>query len=397
MRFLIASELPSRIRYYPGLLHIFRLVWYSPFLYTGGRLQPISHSMKSTVLIDAERLRSPANGLGQVSLNLSRELMQLRSDYWRPVFLVPKHRQDILGETAEIEVAGWKRRHLPQFGRRFGLWHVTHQDSVFCPNPGTRYVLTIHDLNFLKEKSPEKAAKRLAKVQALVDGATWITTISEFTRGVVEEHLHLGDTPVTVIYNAPCTDPDLTAARPPNVPDDEFLLALGVVRPKKNLHVLMGFLARVEDVKLVIAGNNESDYLDRLLSEAQEHGVLDRVVVTGEVSEAEKLWLLQNCKALTFPSLLEGFGLPVIEAMSYGKPVFCSHLTSLPEIGGDAAYYWHDFNPDSMATVYKDGMAALEADPDGANKLRARAAEFNWADAAKRYGDLYETILAEQD
>ncbi len=352
--------------------------------------------MPANVLIDAERLRSPANGLGQVALHLSRGLLEVRSDRWQPVFLVPKDRQDILGSSVETEVAGWRRRHLPRFGRRFDLWHVTHQDSVFQPNPGTPYILTIHDLNFLKEKSPEKAARRLTKVQALVDGATRITTISEFTRSVVEEHLRVGDTPIDVIYNAPCTNPDLVPSRPSDVPD-EFLLALGVVRPKKNLHVLMAFLARIDNLKLVIAGNTDSDYLDLILAEAETHGVSDRVVIAGMVSEAEKAWLLQNCKALMFPSLLEGFGLPVIEAMSCGKPVFCSYLTSLPEVGGDYAHYWHDFDPDSMAAVYKNGMTEFEADPEGAAKLRARANEFNWADAAKQYGAVYEQVLAEQD
>ena len=78
---------------------------------------------------------------------------------------------------------------------------------------------------------------------------------------------------------------------------------------------------------------------------------LRHVHVLTDVSEAEKAWLLAHCRAFVFPSLLEGFGLPPIEAMGFGKPVIVARRTALPEVCGEAAAYWDDFDPQAMRAV----------------------------------------------
>lgn len=351
--------------------------------------------MPARVLIDVERLRLPNCGLGQVALNLGREYLAHPADSWQPVFLIPEERADIYGCAIDYVPVTWKRRYLPRLGRRFDLWHVLHQDAAYLPHPDTPYILTIHDLNFLEEKSPQKAAKRLAKVQKLVDGAALITVISNFTRSIIEKHLQLGATPVEVVYNGLCTDASELAQRPDSIPEGNFLFSLGVVRRKKNLHVLIGMLARLENLNLVIAGNTRGDYLDVILKAARAEGVESRVIVAGEVDNAQKVWLFEHCDAFVFPSLFEGFGLPLVEAMSFGKPVFCSARTSLPEVGGDEAFYWHHFDADYMADVYRRGMQKFAADAGSSARLQARAAQFSWRAAARRYGELYERVLAE--
>ncbi|MEM6638269.1 MAG: glycosyltransferase family 1 protein [Pseudomonadota bacterium] len=351
--------------------------------------------MTATVLIDVERLRSPANGLGQVARHLGSALLDCHSELWRPVFLMPPGGEHRLGESVDHISADWRRRHFPSLGRRFDLWHVTHQDAAFLPPRDTPCLLTIHDLNFLTEKTLTKARRRLARVQRLVDRAARITTISAFTREVVLEHLRIGARPVDVVPNAPCLATGLTPERPNGAPEGPYVLALGVVRPKKNLHVLPAFLSEVPGTGLCVAGNTDSTYVDRVRSEAQKYGVSDRVHVLGEVSESEKQWLLQQCEALVFPSRLEGFGLPVIEAMSHGKPVFCSRCASLPEIGGDAAFYWETFDPASMARVFNEAMARFATDDALAERCRSRAAEFSWPAAARAYGAIYTSMLSE--
>ena len=93
---------------------------------------------------------------------------------------------------------------------------------------------------------------------------------------------------------------------------------------KKNFHVLPRIL-KGNDYRLVIAGNISSNsYCAEILEQAREWGVESRVTITGPVSEPVKQWYLQNCDAFVFPSIAEGFGLPVIEAMRYGKPIFTS-------------------------------------------------------------------------
>ena len=91
------------------------------------------------------------------------------------------------------------------------------------------------------------------------------------------------------------------------------------------------------------------------------------------------------------PSLAEGFGAPVVEAMSFGKPVFLSPYTSLPEIGGDAAFYFSSFNSDQMHTVFENGMA--EYMKNGmAQKIINKGKEYNWEAKAREYINVYESL-----
>lgn len=346
------------------------------------------------VLIDLERLRSPNSGLGQVAQNLGREFLAHPSDQWQPVYLLPENRTDAFSVPVAHEVPSWRRRYAPRLAPRYALWHMLHQDAKYLPAPGCPYLLTIHDLNFLQEKSPRKAAKRLAHVQKLVDGAVAITVISEFTGGVVREHLDVGDTAIHVIHNGPCTNSNQEGSKPKSLPAGDFLFSLGVVRPKKNFHVLVEFLQRIAGVNLVIAGNIKGDYAEDIRQRAASLGLGERVFLAGEVSEAEKVWLFRNCKAFVFPSLYEGFGLPLLESMSFGKPTFSSSQTSLPEVGGDHVFYWDNFEPDYMADVYNRGMREYGEDPGLRDRLMARAQTFTWQTAAAKYSALYEQILA---
>ena len=210
------------------------------------------------VLIDVERLRQPNSGLGQVALHLVRQYLKDPPTDWEPVFLIPADRIAHFDAPFAYEIPNWRRRYVRALAPEYNLWHVLHQDASYLPGPRTPYLLTINDLNFLFEKSPAKARKRLKKVQRLVDGASAITVISRFTESVVREHLELGDKPVHVVYIGLGSDPDDPGERPEFAPEEPLLFNVGVVRRKKNQHVLIDFLSRIDDVKLVIAGNTKA-------------------------------------------------------------------------------------------------------------------------------------------
>ena len=345
------------------------------------------------VLIDAERLRKPHSGLGQVAFHLGREFLERPSETWRPVFLLPREELEKFGRAVPHEIVSWRRRYFPGSCPSYDLWHVTHQDARYLPNERTPYILTIHDLNFLGEKSPRKARKRLNRVQHLVHGASAITVISNFVEGVVRQNLDVRDKPLEVIHNGLCSDLEAPVRPPTFVSESPYLLALGVVRRKKNFHVLVDMLYYLDDMCLVIAGNASGSYAQEIRQRADRLGLGERVMVLGEVSSGEKNWLMQHCKAFVYPSMYEGFGLPILEAMSYGRPTFCSEMTSLPEVGGPDVFYWDSFDPGHMADVYSRGMQALAADPERLDRLRARAATFSWRAAADLYSRLYERVL----
>jgi glycosyltransferase involved in cell wall biosynthesis len=268
-----------------------------------------------------------------------------------------------------------------------------HQQSTYLPRASqTKVVLTIHDLNFLEKyrDQPRKIAYHTAALQRLVNRASGISFISEYTRSVAVQQLSIsGNIPQKVIHNG-CPLPTMVQPlRPNGVSDAPFLFSIGIVQPKKNVEVLLPLLAQLPNYQLIIAGNANTPYAAVLRRMAQELGVSHRFTLLGTVSEAEKAWLLQQMSALVFPSLQEGFGLPVIEAMHYGKPVFLSDCTSLPEVGGTEAYYWRNFAPASMREIFLAGMAAVAADAEKATRIRAWAAQFTWERAAQQYIELY--------
>ncbi len=346
------------------------------------------------VLVDLERLRAPNSGLGQVALHLGKELAARPSEDWQPVFLLPTADPALVAPGVEFEVPTLMGRHFRRWRGNYDLWHVLHQDARLLPPKNTPYLLTIHDLNFLGEKAGDKAQRRLQKVKRLVDGAAAISVISDYTRTVIEQHLELGDTPVHVIYNGIPDKSSEASSKPGFLPDGPFLFTVGVVRPKKNFHVLVDMLEHIPDFKLVIAGNRKGEYGDQIEAAAADKGLADRVFVCGEISDAEKNWLFANCAAFLFPSLYEGFGLPLAEAMSHGKPCFSSSMTSLPEVGGDDVFYFPSFDGEVMARTFEDGMATFRDDAGRADRLRERAAGFNWTAAAKAFADLYSELLA---
>jgi glycosyltransferase involved in cell wall biosynthesis len=143
---------------------------------------------------------------------------------------------------------------------------------------------------------------------------------------------------------------------------------------------------------LIIAGRlDEPDYIARMEEEAERLGVADRLKLLGPVSEEEKAWYFKNCSAFVHPSLAEGFGAPVVEAMQFGKPLFLSSLTSLPEIAGDVAFYFKSFEPDHMRQVFQAGMNAYSAN-GLSERIRERGKSFKWEEKARQYLSVYRTL-----
>jgi glycosyltransferase involved in cell wall biosynthesis len=348
------------------------------------------------LFVDAERLRDLNSGLGQVCLHLGHELVRQCPTDWSITFLVPKGKAGIFGDQVKyVETAWWRRLWL---GAHQDVWHSLHQDSSYRPTSSTKLILTIHDLNFLSRSDypPAKKAKKLAVLQQKISRASALTAISNYTASVVREHFTLPQhQPFRVIYNgntlaepavgSPETEPTLRVEQP-------FFLFVGVIHPKKNVHTLLPLLEAFPDYRLVLAGPDQHPYAQHIREQAEKLGIADRLIMPGAVDEVTKSWLYAHCEAFLFPSLSEGFGLPVAEAMAFGKSVFISRLTSLPEIGGKEAYYFDNFEPEHMAEVLHDGLADFGQNPLRQERLRRRAAGFSWPNAAGEYWKLYKEL-----
>jgi glycosyltransferase involved in cell wall biosynthesis len=169
---------------------------------------------------------------------------------------------------------------------------------------------------------------------------------------------------------------------------------MGYVNRKKNYHVLLPLLEN-ESIEMVIAGRlDEADYVNNILNTAASMGVSDRLRLTGPVTEAEKAWYYQHCLAFVHPSLAEGFGAPVVEVMQFGKPLFLSGLTSLPEIAGDAAFYFSSFEKEHLHDVFRKGMEKYNSN-GLADQIRKRGAAFDWKQKAKEYLAVYRSMTGQ--
>lgn len=205
----------------------------------------------------------------------------------------------------------------------------------------------------------------------------------------LQKHLNISNIFSQVIYNGCNFDTNSVIDPPLILPHKPFLYTIGTITEKKNFHVLPALLQKFDGL-LIISGITQNPlYRSKIFSEAQRFNVEDRILFTDEISEAEKFWYMQHCEAFVFPSLAEGFGLPVVEAMSLGTPVILSKATSLPEIGGDAAFYFDDFEPDNMQNVLERCMQFLHQK----EKIKLRAANFDWKISANQYFDVYKHIM----
>ena len=280
-------------------------------------------------------------------------------------------------------------------------------DLLFAPNfvpPPTRarrLVLTVHDLAFklFPETAPQSTRWWLARLDRAIASASRVIAVSEATRKDLIDLYGVAEDRVAVVPHG--VDHDLFRPSPPGDVvrvrqgfgiDGPYLLSLGGIEPRKNLPRLIEAFSRLPadlDPMLVVAGgeaewNPEGPNLLRSALSAAPENVRRRIVLTGYVSEQDKVALIGGAESLVYPSLYEGFGLPVAEAMACGTPVITSNVSAHPEVAGGAALLVDPTDTGAIALA----IERLLRDDDLKERLRTagilRAAEFDWEQTARR-------------
>ena len=196
-----------------------------------------------------------------------------------------------------------------------------------------------------------------------------------------------------VIYNGISDLENIQPQQPKGIKDAQqpFFFSIGQIRAKKNFQSLVPMMKHFPDTKLYIAGDDHFDYANTLRQLIEAGGQENQIILLGKINDNEKVWLYQNCKGFLFPSRLEGFGIPVLEAMRFKVPVFSSYLTSLPEVCNIYAQYWSDFDPDTMAEVVQEGLDKFNN--RAADKAYEHSLQFNYDIYTQEYIRIYRKML----
>ncbi|NAW51251.1 glycosyltransferase [Elizabethkingia argentiflava] len=358
--------------------------------------------MNKKVLIDLERLRYPNSGIANVFRNLAKGLRghtdDLQIELFGPKDEFSKHQFGF----KEVSRKTWHKFLVP-FSHRYGIIHVSHQfSSYFNGNhkSGVK-IVTLHDLNFLHEHIKNKK-KYIDKVNDNIRYADYIVCISDFVKQDFIKNQSLFALEklkeVVTIYNGlhfPDKKDDSISLKErfEDLDSQGYLLNIGVLFPKKNQLSLIKMLPYTTYHLVLIVSDSKAEYELELLNEVKRLKLEKRVHIFRNVSEQDKNILIQHCAALCHPSLAEGFGIPVIEAMYLGKPVFLSTLTSLPEIGGEYACYFKDFDPQNMAQTLEEGLYKYKDQPELQQQIIDWSLHFDYKIMAKNYLNLYHKIL----
>lgn len=342
------------------------------------------------ILIDLSILKNIHCGLGQVALNYGyffRDVYQPKAGE-EIYLLVPKAYVGAFGDKVRYIPARKIYRIMPWLmGIRFDVWHAIHQLSRYQPF-ARRYVLTIHDFNFVYEKQGAKVEAYLKKIQAKVNRADVIAAISEFAKEETLRYMHT-DKPIHVVYNG-IERIDTAPEQAPQQIRQPYLFSIGEIKPKKNFHVLVDMMRHLPDLQLYVAGNNSTPYAAEIEQMIAQKGVKNMHLL-GKVSAEEKVWLYRHCEAFVFPSLFEGFGLPVVEAMLFRKPVICSHETSLIEIGGKHVSFFEKGYP-AEASAQLIRKTIDECTDKRMEDAFAYATSFSWTNHMQAYLALYRSL-----
>lgn len=307
--------------------------------------------------------------------------------------------------TRAAAAAFWNR---PDLEAALGSPEIVHANNFWCPTQlaESRLVYTCYDLGFLVAPEWTTEANRVGCFEGMFRSsiaADWVVAISEATRShYLRTFPHFPEERIRVIHPSSRFVDAGVAGRAPaalrGVAPGRYWLSVGTIEPRKNqvrlVQAYARYVARTPDaMPLVLAGGKGwlmGDFERRIA----EMGIAERVLFTGYVDDAELAWLYRHCYANLYPSLFEGFGLPVLEGMQFGAPTISSNASALPEVGGAAARLLAPEDVDAWA----DAMVDLASQPAERERLAAaaktQAARFDARASARRLLDLYDEALA---
>ena len=358
--------------------------------------------------INVAILSSPATGIGYYTLYLVQALARVERDIEFVLLgatpsLLPSipHGKNFRVRTAArlqgIKRLVWQQTALPW------LAACTQVDALHCPDfsrplfSSVPIVNTIHDLSYLAPQPFLPFTKRMYK-RALghlaLKHSARIIVDSEFTRMEVLRHYPIDAQRVTIIYHG--VNPVLRAHR--EKPKHPFLLFVGTLERRKDLVTLVRAFDVVRERgrishRLILVGQPGFGWSQIKAAIAASRYRQD-IEVCGYLKREAVEELLQTADLLIYPSVYEGFGLPVLEAMACETPVVCSRAASLPEVAGNAAEYFEPSEVDDLAAATERVLSSKEKQAEMRQRGLERAKLFTWDECARKHLEVYKGLLA---
>ena len=291
---------------------------------------------------------------------------------------------------------------LPRMARARGVELLHSMGSTAPARPGVPSVVSVMDVIYALHPAAHTRAMRLGLrflVPLAARKADRVIAISHSAAGEISEVLRLPRGRIDVTHLAgkpigPATGQDELRRRF-ELEDLPIVLSLSARRPHKNIASLLRAFASLRTPAFLVLPGYSTPFENELTAVARELCISDRVRFLGWVPETDLEGLYAASACFVFPSLAEGFGLPVLEAMDRGVPVACSNVSSLPEVAGESARYFDPLKVEEIAAA----MEELLTDEREAERLalagRARAKEFSWKRTAEGTLATYERVLRE--
>jgi glycosyltransferase involved in cell wall biosynthesis len=367
--------------------------------------------MERVIAIDARMLEH--SGIGTYLRNLLAHLVALENEY---VFEVICRRREALDGLPPARF-----RFLAAKSPIYSLseqWEIArlarHAQSLHSPHYNAsllyrgKLVVTIHDVIHLTDPTIGRtlAARFYARpmFHLVARRADRIIANSEFTKQQIVEYLAVSPSIVSVAYLGVSErfrpyDRKEAFSRVSSLlgVSQPYILFVGNLKPHKNVKTLLQAFAQISahsdfDLQLVILGDDRK-WKAGLVDESMSLGLAGRVIFAPHVPYQDLPWVYAAAEILVMPSLIEGFGLPVLEAMACGTPVVCSRAASLPEVAGDAAEYFEPANADDLAMAIERVLRSSQLQETLRCKGLERAKLFSWEEFARRHCEVYREAL----
>jgi glycosyltransferase involved in cell wall biosynthesis len=295
----------------------------------------------------------------------------------------------------------WEQIALPlQLARR--KFNVVHSLGYVVPLAARgRHVVTVHDVNYLGHKGWRTGIGRNAFrffAESTVKKADRVIAVSEFSRSEIIRHMGVPAGKVSVVHSAGRDPKRVNGAAESDLVRSltrPYVMAFSALSAHKNIGRLIeafGKIAGSVPHDLVLVGHMPVKSAHR--AELEAAGGHERIHFTGYVSDADVSALMQNASLFAFPSLYEGFGLPLLDAQNAGVPVVCSSAGALPEVAGDGAVLFDPLSVDAMATALQRALL----DGDLRDRLVQRgyenAQKFSWDATARATLSIYDAVAS---